>query len=396
MKKASILLAGAAAIAVGGAAYYTSGDPTENNQESENKMIVADSSSADTSNVDIVYSFAFVGCNRVDRGDQADTVGPNAPTNASSANLAALTRIFNGLAEEKRKPELFFFLGDMVYAESTLSRLDRQLNAWVKQYKDTSFSKIDQKYSGIEMVAVPGNHEMLSWHDYNLNNGHDEWPLKGATEIWMKYMRPYMPKDRDSIVGKDSTVNKMTFAFTRSNIGFVVMNTDTYNDSTMYGIKGVGMEGLIPTQWITAKIREYQKNPKIDHIFVLGHKPYYVNGDTNTGHGGLPEGPVLWPVLNETHTVAMLSAHMHDYQRMQPGDSGTYQIIAGNAGSSGQSEFFGYSTINILSNGEVQLISKGYDVGSIYYEPMPNNPMKVQDSTILSWTKNANPFANNF
>jgi len=345
--------------------------------------------------VEILYSFAFVGCNRVQRGDQKDSIGPNAATNTTSANLAALKRIFDGLCQEERKPELFFFLGDLVYAESTLPLLNRQLEAWVKQYKDTSFSKIRKSVSGIEMVAVPGNHEMLTWVDHNVP-AHDEWPLKGATDIWMHYMSPYMPPDRDIIGGVDSLNNRMTFSFTRENVGFIVMNTDTYNDSTMYGIQNVGMEGFVPTNWILDKVRAYKKDTSIHHVFVLGHKPYYVDGDTNVGHGGLPEGPVLWPILNETNTIAMLSAHQHDYQRMQPGDMGTYQIIAGNAGSEGAATFFGYSTINILSNGDVQLISKGYDKGAPYTKAMPNSPLSVRDSTILTWTKNASPYPNNF
>ncbi|WP_378174790.1 hypothetical protein [Aquimarina sp. SS2-1] len=91
----------------------------------------------------------------------------------------------------------------------------------------------------------------------------------------------------------------------------------------------------------------------------------------------------------------MLSAHVHDYQRMQPNGEGTYQIIAGNGGSDGPAAFFGYSTINIMSNGEVQFISRGFDKGSPYYQDVPENVMKVQDSTTLTWSKNHNPYQHN-
>ncbi len=333
----------------------------------------------------IVLSFTFVGCNRVDRTDQDN---PEA-TNASSANLYVLKRIYREICSSQRKPELFFFLGDLVYAESTTERLNSQLQAWVELYHDTLFSQISN--SGIELVAIPGNHEMLSYHDYGIP-GHDEWPLKGATELWMKYMSDYMPEDRDYVTGPDSIVNQMTFSFIRENVGFVLMNTDTYNAPCEEHPHG--MEGLIPTDWIVNKVNEYQNNPEIDHVFVLGHKPYYVNGQPETGHTGLPEGPILWPKLNDAHVIAMLSAHLHDYQRVQPGDEGTYQIIAGNGGSSGTAEFFGYSTINIWSNGEVELISKGFDKGDPYYKAVPQNPTTVRDSTHLTWSKNANPYSN--
>ena len=335
----------------------------------------------------VVLSFAFVGCNRINRLDQQDT----AATNETSANVYVLRRIFDEMADMKKKPDLFFFLGDLVYAESTTELLNSQLDAWVAQYNDPVFS--DFGSSGIEMVAIPGNHEMLSWADHNVE-GHDEWPLKGATELWVKYMSDYMPIDRDHVMGVDSVNNQMTFSFVRGNVGFDMMNTDTYNAPT--DENPWGLEGQIPTQWIVDKVNEYEADPSIDHVFVMGHKPYYIYQDGivqgETGHAGLPEGPTLWPKLNDAHVVAMLSAHLHDYQRTQPGEEGTYQVIAGNGGSEGSATFFGYSIINIMRTGEVELISKGFDVGDPYFSAVPNNPSTVRDSTSLTWEKNANPY----
>jgi len=333
---------------------------------------------------EVLYSFAFVGCNRVDRGDQQNTEA----TNASSANVAVLKKIFSDVLAEERKPELFFFLGDLVYAESTTELLNSQLDAWVKQYKDPAFSEMVN--SGIEMVAIPGNHEMLSWAKHPDQPDHDEWPLKGATELWMKYMAEYMPSDREKVTGADAEVNQMTFAFTRANVGFVCMNTDTYNPPTKEN--PYGLEGMVPTDWIVAKVQEYQSNPDIDHVFVLGHKPYYVSCQPETGHTGLPEGPELWPKFNESEVVAMLSAHVHDYQRMQPGDEGTYQVISGNGGSSGPAPFFGYTTINIMSDGSVELVAKGFDQETPYYKVSPDAVSTVRDQTTLTWTKNSNPY----
>jgi len=330
------------------------------------------------------FNFAFVGCNRVEYGDRDNS----AATDASTANLSALKRIFKEISTMENKPEILFFLGDLVLAESTTGALDSQLVSWVNLYQDSTFSKIQQ--SGIELVAVPGNHEMLYYKDYGIPK-HDEWPLKGASKVWMKHMAPYMPKDRDRVTGSDSVVNQMTFSFVRHNVGFVVMNTDTYNAPTEKDPYGV--EGIIPTDWIVAKVQEYQQDPNIDHIFVLGHKPYYVSGKPETGHDGLPEGPVLWPKLNEAHVVAMLSAHVHDYQRVQPEDQGTYQVVAGNGGSKGTATFFGYSVVHITKGQEPLLISRGYDIGDPYYAAVPQNPFTTRDSTLLSWTKNANPYS---
>ena len=90
----------------------------------------------------------------------------------------------------------------------------------------------------------------------------------------------------------------------------------------------------------------------------------------------------------------MLSAHVHDYQRMQPGGKGTYQIIAGNGGSKGEATFFGYSVINIMKSGEIQLISMGIDKQDPYYVA-PKDPFTIRDETKLTWSKNANPYSNN-
>ena len=333
----------------------------------------------------ILYSFVFTGCNRVDRHQQYDTTA----TNASTANLVALKKIWNHVTNLDRKPDAFFFLGDLVLAESTTENLNSQLSAWVDLYKNTSFSSISN--AGIEMIAVPGNHEMLYYHDYKIPN-HDEWPLKGATDIWMNYMKDYMPKDRIGIKHKDSINNQMTFALKRGNVGFIVMNTDTYNAPTSENPYGI--EGQIPTNWIIQKIKDFKQDSSIEHIFVLGHKPYYVNNQPETGHIGLPEGPKLWPVLEENNVIAMLSAHLHDYQRMQPQGQGTYQIIAGNGGSPGTATFFGYSKIDIMKSGKIMFSSIGYNKGTPYYVENPEAMMEVKDKTILTWETNSNPYTN--
>jgi hypothetical protein len=332
-------------------------------------------SSAILTNDPVVYSFAFMGCNRVDRGDSS---------NASTANVLALQSIFNDITVLKNKPSVFFLLGDIVLGESDTKDLNSQLQAWLAQYKDTKFSSIST--SGIEVVAVPGNHEMLDG---------SEKPLYGSADVWLKYMSPFMPSDRKQIANTASLDNRMTFSFVRNNTAFIVMNTDSYNPPTKQNPQG--LEGIVPTDSILNWVNDFKANKAIEHIFVLGHKPYYVSGKSCTGHKGLPEGPVLWPAFNNAGVVAMLSAHEHDYQRWQlPADTGTYQIIAGNGGSQGEATFFGYTIINILKSGKVQLVSRGFTKqkhGKYYRLPYPVD-FSTRDSTILTWSKNANPYPN--
>lgn len=340
----------------------------------------------------VLLSFAFVGCNRIDRKDTANW----AATDSSSANLNVLKRVMHEVMELERQPDLFFFLGDIVLAETNLLRLNTELEHWVKLYNDTAQTGPMSATPSIEMVAVPGNHEMLTYANYPDDTLHSEFPLAGSTESWMHYMKDFMPSDRDYISGPDSVNNQMTFSFVRGNVAFIMMNTDTYNaPSQTYAH---GREGMIAYDWITAKTDEYQNDPTIDHVFVMGHKPAYTQSDSDptlhfdTIHAGFMHSEELWLELMDDTVMAMLSAHAHTYSRNQPMGHGTYQVIAGNGGSKNP-EFYGYTLVNIMSNGEVQLISKGFENdGTHYYNPQSaadGNLTVTQDSTMLIWGKNA-------
>ena len=359
-----------------------SGDSTTVNTD----LIISDS---------VLLSFAFVGCNRIDRKDTANW----AATDSSSANLNVLKRVMHEVMELDRQPDLFFFLGDIVLAETNLLRLNNELDHWVKLYNDTAQTGPMSATPSIEVVAVPGNHEMLTYAQYPNDTLHSEFPLAGSTERWMYYMKDFMPDDRDFIAGPDSINNQMTFSFVRGNVAFIMMNTDTYNGPSQ--TYPHGREGLIAYDWITAKTEEYHNDPTIDHVFVMGHKPAYTRSDLDTTlhfdtiHAGFMQSEKLWAQLMEDTVMAMLSAHAHTYSRNQPMGHGTYQVIAGNGGSKNP-EFYGYTLVNVMSSGEVQLISKGFDNdGKHYYDPLSadeGNATITRDSTTLIWGKNESSF----
>lgn len=143
----------------------------------------------------VIYSFAFIGCNRV---DQKDLYNPMA-TDSSTANRYILKRIFDEVAEEK--PNALFLLGDIVFGLRSTHELDRELYHWKKNLEAPQFSKLSD--SEVEIILVPGNHEQLYYKDVGIK-GHYEWPLKGAQTTWIKHLGGYLPKDRDYISGKDS------------------------------------------------------------------------------------------------------------------------------------------------------------------------------------------------
>lgn len=318
----------------------------------------------------VVLSFAFVGCNRIAYSDRHQV-------NASKANTPALKRILNEVAD--LDPDLLFLMGDLVLAESNTAELDTQLEAWVSQFEDPNFSRIGK--SSTELVALPGNHEMLY---YDASSG-GEFPLDGAINIWLKRMSPFMPSGR----ARDASqpiVNGATFSFVRKGVAFVVMDTDTYNAERE--------EGQAPVDWINAQVEAYAKDPSVHQIFAVGHRPYYVDGQPNTSHGGFPDGPNIWPTLESNHVVAMLSAHQHLYDREQPNGQGTYQIIAGQGGTFDNSctpQFYGYSIIDVMQDGSISLRTYGWDVGDPTYGPS-SSPTTLRDQTQLTMSANANPY----
>ncbi|MFK7783759.1 MAG: metallophosphoesterase family protein, partial [Crocinitomicaceae bacterium] len=167
MKK-SLLLAALAAL------LFSSCESTPS--EAPEGVSVEEEESADA----IVTSFVFMGCNRIWWKD----VQPN----TSTANTDVLKNIFTHVANSGKQTDYFFFLGDIVTGEATDSVLNSQLYYWDEDYNNGVFS--DFKSTGIKMIPVPGNHEMLN---------QNETPLAHTTDTWMKYMGKYMPADRDIV-----------------------------------------------------------------------------------------------------------------------------------------------------------------------------------------------------
>ena len=348
------------------------------------------------SNIDpVVLSFAYVGCNRVGYHTYAKHDGQ---TNASTANLPALKRIFTELTQRERTPDLFFFLGDMVEGlDRSTDTLAQELAAWFAQYKDPTFSPVHDPQNGIELVAVTGNHEML-YYDENYPGplGSGEFPLAGATETWLQFAESFMPSDRWEVT-ENRQINQATFSFVREGVGFVVMNTDTYNDPQG---DGHGREGMIPAQWVNSQVNKLAQADTVSHVFVLGHRPYYVGGQVDSSHSGFPDGGKIWDSLQANGVVAMLSAHQHNYARIQPGaKGGTYQIVAGNGGSpvasvpGANDTYFGYSIIDVHQSGAVKHYSLGWEVGNPYDGPSPQRSTALLDSVTLTWQKNPNVYS---
>lgn len=338
----------------------------------------------------VLFSFVFMGCNRVDGKDTG-----NSNTNASTANIPELQRTFNEIAALPVKPAYYFFLGDEVLGlVNDTGVLSNQLAAWKQQYQNTAFSALPA--SGIQLVAIPGNHEML-FEQKTKKGKQEEVPNANALQIWMNQMSAYMPSGVaiNRVGGTDSLDNRMTYSFTYQNTHFILLNTDTYNNS--------GTIGMAPAAWIVADIEAARKDSTIQHIFLLGHKPaivsenLYVYDSDKTMDTGVVRA--IWPVMEANSVEAMLSAHSHQYDRLQPDSFKTYQVIAGNGGSPYEHkaaehtdrQFFGYTIVYVMKNQQVIVQSRGRSVlAKDYLNSIPDTlPTTVRDQVNISWGTNA-------
>jgi hypothetical protein len=91
----------------------------------------------------------------------------------------------------------------------------------------------------------------------------------------------------------------------------------------------------------------------------------------------------------------MLSAHVHQYQRLQPNGK-TYQLVAGNGGSAAYDSippaFFGYTRINVWASGRIEMISEGYDSPAMYTYPVKNPKWSIRDSLFdMNWYRKGAP-----
>ena len=320
-----------------------------------------------TGNDPVVYSFVVFGCNRVDKIDF------NPATNPSSANLAQLNRTFADAAALNPKPDFIFAMGDIVLGESDSITLAKQLLGWKDVYEASP-----AKAAGIELVAVPGNHET---EDASKN------PQKFGEQAWLNIMAPYITRggngpfphtgDPDGLLSDQS---KLTYSFNFKDAHFVVMSTDP-----------AGLGSHPPGNWIASDITSAHANPAVKHIFAIGHKPAYsYDGSAGNGLGAVQANrDLLWSALDNSKAEGMFAAHNHTYKAFRPSGK-SWMVIAGNGGSSletGAPLFFGFTLVQVLKSGTVIQKEYGRNFGSKYIDPSPiaTYPTTLRDSNVISW-----------
>jgi hypothetical protein len=315
----------------------------------------------------VAYSFVTVGCNRVAAGD---TIG-----NISTANVNQLNRTFADIAALSPKPNFLFFTGDMVLGYTNDStNLDKELKGWLALWQASPAAA-----AGIELVAVPGNHE---------TENVAKVATAPAERVWLRDMAAVIARGGNGpgagVDGYTTDQSKLTYSFDFKDAHFVTVSTD-----------GVGKDWHTPTTWVASDLAAARARG-VKHIFVFGHKPAYAYPTVPTD--GLvfdsTSRNLFWTALATNQAEAMFSAHNHVYFRSQP-TGHTWQIIAGNGGTALDAgldpnipttgSYFGFTLVQVLNSGRVVLKSYGRDVPAAGYTAAVTGATTVRDSTEITW-----------
>lgn len=312
-------------------------------------------------------TFAFFGCNRVDKKD-LDPVG-----NPSSANRAQLAQTLKEVAEIH--PSLLFAGGDLVnnYADDDGATLWAQLGGWTPLMAEVPKT--------IPIVALPGNHEL------NKRVGDQRMASTITYPVWKAWLTrsPFLYAQNGPTPATDPgdglvlDESRMSYTIDRQGVRFIVLNTDTRTDRRD---RATGTTlGWIPALWAGKELAKAEQDPKIRAVFVVGHRNLI---DPSEGKGDAPIDPVaakrlLAAMHGKRKLRAYVCAHVHAWNvRPIPGTRAV-QIVAGDGGSKLEDwakEEFGWVELRVHPDG-----SAGY---VHHWRPMPHpyNAPEAAASTV--------------
>jgi hypothetical protein len=331
---------------------------------------------------EIAYSFVFMGCNRVLKGDKS-------PDNPSTANLPQLERSFTEIAALRPRPDFVVFTGDLVLGlTADLNEFRNQLDSWIDVYRNSDLGQ-DAK---IRLIAMPGNHESL------IGDKGSQTSNPGAEAVWLTEMQPFIAGNNGPGAGGPDNLqtdqSQLTYSFNFHHSHFVLLNTDPF-----------GAVATVPINWIHQDLMDAASDRHLKHVFVMGHKPAFTPPFASSEQS-LDTNPDLrnlfWDELNSAGVGYYLVAHAHvwDFSTpVSPTSSArhTVQIIAGNAGTklddgwalSGADPYFGFTLVQVLKNGKVVVKSYGRDFDPTnYLAPSPPDQFPTTIRLMLKFPRN--------
>lgn len=291
----------------------------------------------------VTFSFAFFGCNRVDKSDW------DKASNPSSANLPQIRQTYQDILSIKPMPKILFATGDLVlgYGDDKGEEVRGQLDAWIAEYRQSPLR------GKIALVPMSGNHEV------NIKRGDQRMESLHTTAVWNDWIRsnhlmptkPNGPKagGPDELTDDQSILN---FSFDSDGIHFVCLNTDTRAKD--------GRIGYVPAKWAANDISQARKARK--PVFVLGHRNV-VEGVSAKGDAPI-EPKSGGELINAMSGVTgYLCAHVHAWDVTKVNGQLPWQVIAGNGGSKLEKDWkpvggktYGFAVIEVHKSGKIWLV----------------------------------------
>jgi hypothetical protein len=357
------------------------------------------------------FSFVILGCNRVGWS-------PDYPT-PSTANVPQLKQTLEDIANLPETPRYLFFLGDLVRNEEQDdgSTLKTQLTAWQELYASED-ERLGLSTKGLELVPLPGNHEVLASIEYPAGSGsYIEIPNPPSYTVWADWIAgnghaahagngPTPESDPQDLLVNDNSTISYSFQSPRADgtqVHFVLLDTDTLSTARSEdtaclqdaSLADKPLPGWIPFHWAATDIATAEGASDTSLIFAMGHKPIVSPSHSDTsGRDNIlncTEYPLADDLLGtfQTHgkVVAYLASHDHlwDYREIG-GDTGRSipQVVAGDAGSplSG-GDVFGFTLVEVFSDGGVEATSYGRPVPDPYDSPEGVEPATPRQTVVL-------------
>lgn len=310
-------------------------------------------------------------------------------------NLADLAAIKDPVA-----PRYLFLTGDLVhgFARDQGVRLRDELKDFTQALKVPT--------GNLQVVPLPGNHEMTfktftpnakggfdmktgddlgdstawdAWiHDNHFDRFGSNGPGKDALDQFPTHLGKKVLDDQSHV----------TYSFDDGPVHFVVINTDTSSDimtEDQVTKEELETEGLLPFRWVKEDLEKAQRNPRVQEIFVVGHKPvvppanFKDAGPFDSLHEDVAE-PFRQLLVRNTKVVAYLCSHAHLWHvdsladHAAAGDVATrpLQVVAGNGGvefekfwkpqeeagaqwlpGEKKGPFFGFTLFKVFASGKV-------------------------------------------
>ena len=236
--------------------------------------------------------------------------------------------------------------------------LANELTAW-----KAIFEESPAKAAGVELVTLPGNHEVQDAKKV---------AYAAAERTWLRLMAPYLTRGGNGPrAGGADTLrtdqSRLSYSFDFRDAHFLTLNTDP-----------VGADWTVPAQWAASDLAA-AKARGARHIFAISHKPAYeYPGAPGDGLSRFPAiRDAFWHAMTSAGADAMLSSHNHVWWAGRPAAGGPWQIIAGNGGSKlqvvqtvpGSGNYSGFTYVMVMNSGRVVAWSYGRDVSNPYNAP---------------------------